>query len=187
MICKFTPVTFTLKIGGCYLQFKPLHIRVCDVVQHQMSEQQKTEQGMHLAQQDKSQTRHSTCPMVRWSRQATWTHSTMMCAIPQRTCTSYQEPSTTFSSASSSLLTQTTLRSLTRTESTFTTPTKQRSSSLVAQSYDDGDTRKQTYGLSPSSKKPRTTLQTQSSVTNAPQNSYLTDHRQARPSTMCTS
>ncbi len=69
-------------------------------VQHQTLEQQKTEQRKHSLQQNTSQTKHSACPMARWRGQATWTNSTTMCSILQRTCTSCQELSVALSSAS---------------------------------------------------------------------------------------
>ncbi len=156
-------------------------------VQHQTSEQQETEQGKYLLQQDKSQTRPSACPTARWRRQTTWMNSSIMCAIPQRTCILYQVSSATLSSASPSSSMQTTLRSLTRTKQTSTMPKKHQSSSLVAQSPKDGDASKRTYGKSPSSKMSRTTTLTQSSVIDSRRNFFLTGHRPVTQSTMCTS
>jgi hypothetical protein len=109
------------------------------------------------------------------------------CATLQRTYTSHQELNAILSSASPSLSMQTTLQSLTRMKSTSTTQTKEPLSSYAAQSSKDGDADRQTYGKSPSSEMSRTATPTQSSATNALQNSYPTDHHQARPSTTCTS
>jgi hypothetical protein len=71
--------------------------------------------------------------------------------------------------------------------STSTMPTKQKSSSLVAQSSEDGDASKRTYGKSPSSKTSRTTTLTQSSAIDARQNFFPTGHCPAKQSTMCKS
>jgi hypothetical protein len=155
--------------------------------QLQVSEQKKTETGTLLSQQDKSCPRLSACPTARWRRQVTWTNTITTCTIPQRTYTLCQESNASLSSASPSLLMQTTLQSLARTKSTSTMQTKQLLSSLMAQSSKDGNASRQIYSESPSSKMSRTTTPTQSSAINALQNFYPTDHCQARPSTTCTS
>jgi hypothetical protein len=155
--------------------------------QLQASGPKKTETGTLSLHQDESRKRSSACPMARWKRQATWTNSIMTCATLQRMYTSCQELNATLSSASPSSSMQTILLSSKRTKSTSTMQSKQPSSSVVARFSKDGDADKQIYGESPSLQMSRTTTPTQSSAIDALQNSYPTDHHQARPPTTCTS
>ncbi len=147
--------------------------------------QQDRDRNAFIATEQESD--KAACPTARWMRQATWTNFIMTCTTLQRTYTLCQESNDTLSSASPSLLTQTKLQSLTRTKSTSTIQTKQPSSSPAARSSKYGNADRQIYGKSPSSEMSRTTTPTQFSTINALQNSYPTDHHQARPSTMCTS
>jgi hypothetical protein len=147
----------------------------------------KTETGTLSSQQDKSWTRSSACPTARWKRQATWTNYITTCATVQRMYTSCQDSNATLSSAFPSSSMQTILQSSTKTKSTSTMQTKQSLLSLAAQSSKYGNADRQINGKSPSSEMSRTTTPTQSSAIDVLQNSYPTDHHQARLSTTCRS
>ena len=85
--------------------------------QHQASEQKETEKRTHSLQQEDSPTRPSACPTATLKRQVALTNYTTMCAILQRTCTSYSELNATHYSASQSSQTPTMSQFFTRMKS----------------------------------------------------------------------